>query len=173
MRAPQIVYFGRCVPWIIIDAIPHFRRWKLQPDKIPTAKDQWECTKGVLFSHFTVQLPLVCDGVWLVSLAFQRLSQDLVVPPNCRGSRNEHLASSLPCLEGRRASSCVLLRLRRHVPLLRYVNPFSSRGKRGAYISVFDSPSIPPLGPDVQAHPQNSPQILSTLRPCCRVRPSG
>jgi len=62
----QIVYFGRCVPWIIADAIPYFRRWKLQPDKIPTAKDQWECTKGVLFSHFTVQLPVVCHELWLV-----------------------------------------------------------------------------------------------------------
>lgn len=28
------------------------------------------------------------------------------------------------------------------------------------------SPSVPPLGPHVQAHPQNSPQILSSLRPC-------
>jgi methylsterol monooxygenase len=55
----EIVYFGRCVPWIIIDAIPYFRRWKLQPDKVPTATEQWECTKGVLFSHFTVQLPLI------------------------------------------------------------------------------------------------------------------
>ena len=55
----QIVYFGRAVPWIIIDAIPYFRRWKLQPNKIPTPQEQWECTKLVLFSHFTVELPLV------------------------------------------------------------------------------------------------------------------
>ncbi|KAG8730215.1 C-4 sterol methyl oxidase, partial [Ceratobasidium sp. 414] len=27
----EVVYFGRCVPWIIIDAMPYFRRWKLQP----------------------------------------------------------------------------------------------------------------------------------------------
>lgn len=56
---PQIVYFGRCVPWIIIDAMPYFRRWKLQPTKIPTAMEQWECTKQVLFSHFMVELPVV------------------------------------------------------------------------------------------------------------------
>ena len=55
----QIVYFGRCVPWIIIDAMPYFRRWKLQPTKIPTAMEQWECTKQVLFSHFMVELPVV------------------------------------------------------------------------------------------------------------------
>ncbi|EJT98218.1 hypothetical protein DACRYDRAFT_24694 [Dacryopinax primogenitus] len=57
----EVVYFGRCVPWIIIDAMPYFRRWKLQPTKVPTAKDQWECTKLVLFSHFTVELP----QIWL------------------------------------------------------------------------------------------------------------
>ena len=56
---PQIVYFGRCIPWIIIDAIPYFRKWKLQPNKIPTAAEQWECTKQVLFSHFMVELPVV------------------------------------------------------------------------------------------------------------------
>ncbi|THH04281.1 hypothetical protein EW145_g5640 [Phellinidium pouzarii] len=57
----EIMYFGRCIPWIIIDSIPYFRQWKLQPDKVPTAKEQWECTKLVLFSHFTIELP----QIWL------------------------------------------------------------------------------------------------------------
>ncbi|CAK5269877.1 unnamed protein product [Mycena citricolor] len=55
----EIVYFGRCVPWIIVDAIPYFRRWKLQPNKIPSAKEQWDCTKQVLYSHFMVELPVI------------------------------------------------------------------------------------------------------------------
>ncbi|KAJ6510525.1 hypothetical protein C8R45DRAFT_1059707 [Mycena sanguinolenta] len=55
----EFVYFGRCVPWIIIDAIPYFRRWKLQAAKIPTAQEQWTCTKQVLFSHFMVELPVI------------------------------------------------------------------------------------------------------------------
>ncbi|KAF8896860.1 C-4 methyl sterol oxidase [Gymnopilus junonius] len=55
----EIVYFGRSVPWIIIDATPYFRRWKLQPNKIPSAAEQWSCTKQVLFSHFTIELPLI------------------------------------------------------------------------------------------------------------------
>ncbi|KAF7374114.1 Methylsterol monooxygenase [Mycena sanguinolenta] len=55
----EIVYFGRCIPWIIIDAIPYFRRWKLQPAKIPSLHEQWQCTKLVLFSHFTVELPVI------------------------------------------------------------------------------------------------------------------
>ncbi|KAF8493752.1 hypothetical protein F5888DRAFT_1617644, partial [Russula emetica] len=53
----QTVYFGRCLPWIIIDAIPCFR--KLQPNKVPMPEEQWECTKGVLFSHFTVEGPAI------------------------------------------------------------------------------------------------------------------
>lgn len=57
----EIVYFGRCLPWVIIDAIPYFNRWKLQPTKVPTAKEQWECTRLVLFSHFTIELP----QIWL------------------------------------------------------------------------------------------------------------
>jgi len=57
----EIVYFGRSIPWIIIDAIPYFRQWKLQPNKVPTAEEQWACTKQVLFSHFTIELP----AIWL------------------------------------------------------------------------------------------------------------
>jgi methylsterol monooxygenase len=55
----QVVYFGRCIPWIIVDAIPYFRKWKLQPGKVPTPQEQWECTKQVLFSHFTIEAPAV------------------------------------------------------------------------------------------------------------------
>lgn len=67
----QFVYFGRCIPWIIIDAIPYFRKWKLQPNKVPSPKEQWECTKLVLFSHFTIELPQVsragfCRLRWVV-----------------------------------------------------------------------------------------------------------
>ncbi|KZT33350.1 sterol desaturase [Sistotremastrum suecicum HHB10207 ss-3] len=57
----EIVYFGRCIPWIIVDAIPYFNRWKLQPGKVPSPKDQWECTKLVLLTHFTVEIP----QIWL------------------------------------------------------------------------------------------------------------
>jgi hypothetical protein len=81
----QIVYFGRCLPLVIIDRISYFNKWKLQPvrppvlpsfflrlsssssplgfaylqGKVPTAREQWECTKLVLLSHFTVELPQV------------------------------------------------------------------------------------------------------------------
>ncbi|THH14493.1 hypothetical protein EW146_g5836 [Bondarzewia mesenterica] len=55
----EIVYFGRCIPFIIIDAMPYFRKWKLQPNKVPTVAEQWECTKLVLFSHFTIEAPTI------------------------------------------------------------------------------------------------------------------
>ena len=40
--------------------MPYFRKWKLQPNKVPTPAEQWACTKQVLFSHFTIELPAVC-----------------------------------------------------------------------------------------------------------------
>ncbi|TFK66065.1 C-4 methyl sterol oxidase [Pluteus cervinus] len=55
----ELVYFGRSIPWIIIDSIPYFRKWKLQPNKIPTPAEQWECTKQVLLSHFTIEAPAI------------------------------------------------------------------------------------------------------------------
>jgi methylsterol monooxygenase len=63
----EVVYFGRSLPWIIIDAIPYFQKWKLQPNKIPTPQEQWECTKQVLWAHITVELPTI----WL----FQPLAE--------------------------------------------------------------------------------------------------
>jgi len=57
----EVVYFGRCIPWMIMDATPYFRKWKLQPNKIPSLKEQWECTRLVLLTHFTVELP----QIWL------------------------------------------------------------------------------------------------------------
>jgi len=55
----EVVYFGRCIPWIIIDSMPYFRKWKLQPNKVPTKQQQWECTKLVLITHFTIELPQI------------------------------------------------------------------------------------------------------------------
>jgi methylsterol monooxygenase len=57
----EIVYFGRALPFVIMDALPFFNRWKIQGSKIPTAKEQWDCTLLVLVIHFTVELP----QIWL------------------------------------------------------------------------------------------------------------
>jgi methylsterol monooxygenase len=53
----EAVYFGRSLPWIIVDALPAlFRRFKIQAGKMPSAKEQWECASLVLLSHFTVEI---------------------------------------------------------------------------------------------------------------------
>merc|ERR1712093_493515 len=55
----ELFYFGRCIPWMIIDSMPYFRKWKLQDTKAPTRAEQWKCTKYVLLTPFTVELPQI------------------------------------------------------------------------------------------------------------------
>ncbi|KAH7165545.1 fatty acid hydroxylase superfamily-domain-containing protein [Dactylonectria macrodidyma] len=55
----ELVYFGRCVPYMIIDFIPFFNRYKIQAQKMPTLKEQWDCAAIVLVSHFTAELPQI------------------------------------------------------------------------------------------------------------------
>merc|ERR1711939_360470 len=55
----ELVYFGRSLPWMAIDAMPYFNKWKLQETKVPTWEQQWACTKYVLATHFTVELPQI------------------------------------------------------------------------------------------------------------------
>ncbi|GKT80120.1 C-4 sterol methyl oxidase [Colletotrichum tofieldiae] len=57
----ETVYFGRSLPFIIFDLIPWFHKYKIQPQKMPTLKEQWDCAMVVLISHFTVELP----QIWL------------------------------------------------------------------------------------------------------------
>ena len=59
----EIVYFGRSLPWIIIDRMSYFNKYKIQNQKIPTVQEQLSCAKLVLLSHFTVELP----QIWYVS----------------------------------------------------------------------------------------------------------
>lgn len=51
----ELMYFGRCLPWYIVDKFGLFRKYKIQPDVIPTDREQWECLKLVLKSHFIVE----------------------------------------------------------------------------------------------------------------------
>ncbi|KAM5368668.1 hypothetical protein ACJZ2D_009440 [Fusarium nematophilum] len=55
----ELVYFGRCVPYMIMDWIPFFNRYKIQAQKMPTLKEQWDCAAIVLVSHFTAELPQI------------------------------------------------------------------------------------------------------------------
>ncbi|KAH7145790.1 fatty acid hydroxylase superfamily-domain-containing protein [Dactylonectria estremocensis] len=55
----ELVYFGRCVPYMLMDWIPFFNRYKIQAQKMPTLKEQWDCAAIVLVSHFTAELPQI------------------------------------------------------------------------------------------------------------------
>jgi methylsterol monooxygenase len=55
----ELFYFGRCVPWIIVDSVPYFRKYKIQEAKVPTKAEMWKCTKYVLLTHFTIELPQI------------------------------------------------------------------------------------------------------------------
>ncbi|KAL2145060.1 hypothetical protein VTI28DRAFT_8160 [Corynascus sepedonium] len=72
----ELVYFGRSLPWIIIDAIPYFNKYKLQNSKVPTWKEQWECAGLVLLSHCTVELP----QIWLFHPVATYFGLDYGVP---------------------------------------------------------------------------------------------
>ncbi|CAH2351919.1 methylsterol monooxygenase [[Candida] railenensis] len=72
----EVVYFGRCIPWMIIDQMPFFNRWKIQASKIPSNKEQWECMKEVLKSHLLVEaLP-----IWLFHPICANLNISVEVP---------------------------------------------------------------------------------------------
>lgn len=55
----ETVYFGRAIPWLFVDMIPYFQQYKLQPNKHVTAAQIWKCTKVVLITHFTCELPII------------------------------------------------------------------------------------------------------------------
>ncbi|KAF5102092.1 hypothetical protein D0Z00_000552 [Geotrichum galactomycetum] len=55
----ELVYFGKSAPWVVLDHIPFFRRYKIQDTKIPSNSEQLECLKDVLIAHaFVEALPI-------------------------------------------------------------------------------------------------------------------
>ncbi|RDA82969.1 hypothetical protein CP532_0860 [Ophiocordyceps camponoti-leonardi (nom. inval.)] len=55
----ELVYFGRCIPFVIMGRIPYFQKYKIQKQKMPTLKEQWDCASIVLVTHFTAELPQI------------------------------------------------------------------------------------------------------------------
>ncbi|KAG8666985.1 C-4 sterol methyl oxidase [Fusarium poae] len=55
----EFVYFGRCIPFMLMDYIPYFQQFRIQKQKVPTLKEQWDCAAIVLISHFTAELPQI------------------------------------------------------------------------------------------------------------------
>jgi methylsterol monooxygenase len=96
----EIVYFGRSLPWIFIDTLGLFKNYKIQNNKIPSLREQWDCAKFVLLSHFTVELP----QIWLVSQFTQAPCLFLTVcpqafPPHGSVLRSVYVGSFSLCLD--------------------------------------------------------------------------
>lgn len=72
----EFTYFARCLPWFIIDQMPYFRRWKIQPTKIPSTKEQLYCLKSVLLSHFLVE----AIPIWTFHPMCEKLGISVEVP---------------------------------------------------------------------------------------------
>lgn len=70
------MYFGRSVPWAIIDRIPYFRKYKIQDTKLPSNQEQWECMKSVLTSHFLVE----AFPIWFFHPLCERIDIKFQVP---------------------------------------------------------------------------------------------
>ena len=167
----KLVYFGRCVPWIIIDAIPYFQKWKIQPDKIPTAKEQWECTKGVLSSHFAIELPAVCTSCLEVSASNLFSFQIWFFHPMADALGLEMHQVPFPPWRSMLPQIAFFFVFEDFfhfwgmVQLLR----ICVLGQSNRYYS---SPGIT-HGCFVQAHSQTSSQVFCTFWFGCRVRPSS
>lgn len=75
------MYFGRCLPWYIIDCMPYFNKYKIQESKLPSNKEQWECLKSVLTSHFMVE----AFPIWFFHPVAEKIGMQFSIPfPNFR-----------------------------------------------------------------------------------------
>lgn len=72
----EVMYFGRCLPWAIIDRMPYFRKYKIQETKLPDNKEQWECLKSVLISHFMVE----AFPIWFFHPVAEKIGMTFNVP---------------------------------------------------------------------------------------------
>lgn len=78
--------------------------------KVPTPQEQWECTKLVLFSHFTIELPAVC--IFLMQSSDRlTIAVDLAFPPYCGGVRHVNMARSVSRLDHYGSPGRVFLRI--------------------------------------------------------------
>ncbi|KAF4954062.1 hypothetical protein FSARC_12229 [Fusarium sarcochroum] len=72
----ELVYFGRCIPYMMMDYIPYFQQFRIQKQKVPTLREQWDCAAIVLISHFTAELP----QIWFFHPIATYLGMDYGVP---------------------------------------------------------------------------------------------
>lgn len=51
----ELVYFGRSLPWMLVDMIPSLRKYKIQSRHVPTREEYLECLKSVVLAHIFVE----------------------------------------------------------------------------------------------------------------------
>mmetsp|Transcript_14769 Transcript_14769/g.19470 ORF Transcript_14769/g.19470 Transcript_14769/m.19470 type:complete len:357 (+) Transcript_14769:137-1207(+) len=55
----ESMYFMWFVPWYIIDQIPYFKKFKIQPNKTNDGPQMWKCFKTLMFNHIFIQMPMM------------------------------------------------------------------------------------------------------------------
>ncbi|ETW07627.1 hypothetical protein H310_02097 [Aphanomyces invadans] len=60
----EALYFTIWVPYLALDFIPYFRKYKIQENKPNTWNETWRCVKHLIFSHVVIQLPMILCSDW-------------------------------------------------------------------------------------------------------------
>ena len=163
----EIVYFGRSLPWIIIDHIPYFNKYKIQNVRdIDTLErklfDANSFPAKSAHSPGTMELRETC-----ASLSFHCRA-----PPDMVGFYKEPLeAPRTDAIQAFPPNGSILrTRNGRPLPFVAY-NGLSNRPLLccGRHLALLVAPR-PALGAIVQEHPQDSPPILRAVWYGCRIR---
>jgi len=75
----ECVYFGCWLPWLIMDQLPYFNKWRIQPEKKAPKQMVLKCLKRLLISHVFIQLPMQLLFHWVAK--FLGFSMGPVLPP--------------------------------------------------------------------------------------------
>lgn len=75
----ELAYFGAYVPWLIVDAIPWCRRYKVQVTEVNTWARQWYCLKRLLMAHVFIQFPMMAL-FHVVAIDWGGMRMDLPLP---------------------------------------------------------------------------------------------
>lgn len=55
----ETAYFGAFLPWLLLDQIPYFRKYKIQKERPNSGKEMWECFVKLMFNHWVIQAPMI------------------------------------------------------------------------------------------------------------------
>ncbi|KAI9592514.1 fatty acid hydroxylase superfamily-domain-containing protein [Syncephalis fuscata] len=55
----EAFYFGRYLPFYILDFFPSMNKYKIQQNKENTSELQWKCMRKLMFNHVFIQLPMM------------------------------------------------------------------------------------------------------------------